>query len=92
VRRPRTGMWTRTDRLETSLTRAGLRRDCLRIAQVTGVDPEALIRDAELLVGRARAAGAITWDQINAFAAAELGVDPAALQADVDQVATWGRS
>jgi hypothetical protein len=91
VRRPRLGVWTRTDRLEAALTRAALRRDCQRIAHVTGVDPEELLREAEALVGRARAAGAITWEQINAFAGAELGVDPAALQADVDQVATWGR-
>lgn len=85
--RPRTGVWTRTERLEATLTRAELRRDCARIAHLTGVDPGALLREAEALVARARAAGAITWEQINAVAAVELGVDPAALQADVDAVA-----
>jgi len=92
VIRPRLGVWTRTERLEATLTRAGLRRDCARIAHQTGVDPDAVLREAEALVSRARAAGAITWAQITAFAAAELGVDPGDLQADVDQVAALGWS
>ncbi len=85
--RPRLGVWTRTGRLEATLTRAGLRRDCLRIARQTGIDPDALLREAEALVSRARAAGAITREQINAFAAAELGVNLADLQAERERVA-----
>ena len=85
--RPRLGVWPRTDRLKATLTRAGLRRDCLRIAHQTGVDPDALLRGAEELVNRARAAGAITWEQINAFAAAELGVNLADLQAERERFA-----
>jgi hypothetical protein len=62
VIRSRVGLWTRTDCLEATLTRAGLRRDCARIAHLTGVDPDALLRDAEALMSRAQAAGAIAWE------------------------------
>ncbi len=80
-------VWTRTDRVEARLERAALRRDATRIALTTGVDPEALIREAEALVGRARAAGAVTWEQINAYVATELGIDPDELRAEAERVA-----
>jgi hypothetical protein len=80
-------VWVRTDRVEARLERAALRRDATRIARLTGVDPEALIREAEALVGRARAAGAVTWEQINAYVAAELGIDPEELRVEAERVA-----
>jgi len=80
-------VWVRTDRVEARLERATLRRDATRISLATGVDPDTLIREAESLVGRARAAGAITREQINAYAAAELGIDPDELRAETARVA-----
>ena len=80
-------VWVRTDRVEEKLERASLRRDATRIALTTGADPEALIRAAEALVARARAAGARTWDEINAYAARELGIDPDELRAETERLA-----
>jgi len=54
VKRP-VNVWVRTDRVEARLERASLRQDATRIAQQMGVVPETLIREAEALVGRARA-------------------------------------
>jgi hypothetical protein len=83
----RVNVWVRTDRVQANLERASLRRDATRIAQQMGVVPETLIREAEALVGRARAAGAVTREQINAFAAEELGIDPDELRAETERVA-----
>ncbi len=83
----RVNVWVRTDRVEAKLERTSLRRDATRIALATGADPEALIREAEALVARARAAGARTWDEINAYAAHDLGIDPIELQAETARVA-----
>ncbi len=83
----RVNVWARTDRVEARLERATLDRNATRIALATGADPEALIREAEALVARARAAGARTWEEINAFAAEELGIDPSELQAERERVA-----
>jgi hypothetical protein len=80
-------VWVRTDRVEARMERASLRRDATRIALATGADPEALIREAEALVARARAAGAITREQINAYAAQELGIDPDELRAETERLA-----
>ncbi len=80
-------VWTRTDRVEARLERATLRRNATRIALATGADPEALIREAEALVARTRAAGARTWEEINAYAARELGIHPSELQAERARVA-----
>ncbi len=80
-------VWVRTDRVEARLERASLHRSATRIAQQMGGDPETLIRAAEALVARARAAGARTWDEINAYAAHDLGIDPDELQAETERVA-----
>jgi hypothetical protein len=80
-------VWVRTDRVEARMERTSLRRDATRIALATGADPEALIREAEALVSRARAAGAITWEQINAHAARELGINPDKLQEQTERIA-----
>ncbi len=80
-------VWVRTDRVEARMERASLRRDATRIALTTGVDPDTLIREAEALVSRARAAGAVTREQINAYAAQELGIDPDALRAETERLA-----
>jgi hypothetical protein len=85
-------VWVRTDRVEARMERASLRRDATRIALATGADPEALIREAEALVNRARAAGAITREQITAYAAQELGIDPDALRAETARVAAMRAS
>jgi hypothetical protein len=80
-------VWVRTDRVEEKLERATLHRDATRIAQQMGVVPETLICEAEALVGRARAAGAVTREQINAFVAEELGIDPDELRAETERLA-----
>ena len=83
----RATVWVRTDRVEARLERAALRRDATRIARATGVDPEALMWEAEALMRWARATGAITHEQITAFVAAELGIDPDELRAEAERVA-----
>jgi hypothetical protein len=80
-------VWLRTDRVEAKLERLTLHRNATRIAQQMGVVPETLIREAEALVGRARAAGAVTREQINAFTAEELGIDPDELRAETERLA-----
>ena len=80
-------VWVRTDRVEARMERATLHRNATRNALATGTDPEALIREAEALVARARASGARTWEEINAFAAEDLGIDPSDLQAETERVA-----
>ncbi len=86
MKRP-VNVWVRTDRVEARLERASLRQDATRIALTTGVDPDTLVREAEALVSRARASGARTWEEINAHAAKELGIDPSELQAETERVA-----
>jgi hypothetical protein len=88
----RVNVWVRTDRVEAKLERTSLRRDATRIALTTGGDPEALIREAEALVARARAAGARTREEINAYTAQELGIDPDELQAETERVAAMRAS
>ncbi len=83
-------VWVRTNRVAAQLARASLRRNATRIAQQMGVVPETLIREAEALVGRARAAGAVTREQITAYAARELGIDLSDLQAETERVAAMG--
>ncbi len=83
-------VWLRTDRVEARLERASPRRDATQVAHATGVDPHTLIREteaAEALVARARAAGAITREQITAYAAQELGIDPDELRAETERLA-----
>jgi hypothetical protein len=84
----RATVWVRTDRVEARLERASLRRDATRIARATGVDPDTLIREAELLMRRARATGAITHEQITVVVAAELGIDPDQLRVEAERLAT----
>ncbi len=80
-------VWVRTDRVEARLEEAARRRDARRIAGQVGVNPDTLVRDAQMLVGRARAAGASTWKQITAWTAAELGIDADALRAETERLA-----
>ncbi len=80
-------VWIRTDRVGARLERASSRRDATRMAHAMGVDPEALIRDAEALVGRARAAGAVTREEINAYVAHELNIDPDELRTETERLA-----
>ncbi len=85
--RRQVNVWTRTDRVEARLERAARRREARRIAGPMGGDPDTLVRDAQMLVGRARAAGASTWEQITAWTAADLGIDVDALRAETERVA-----
>ncbi len=80
-------VWVRTDRVEARLEEAARRRDARRIAGQMGVDPDTLARDAQMLVTRARAAGASTWEQITAWTAAEVGIDADALRAETERLA-----
>jgi hypothetical protein len=86
VRRP-VNVWVRADRVEAQLERASLHRDATRIAGQLGVDSDTLVRDAQMLVTRARAAGASTWEQIIAWTATELGIDVDALRAETERLA-----
>ncbi len=85
--RRQVNVWVRTDRVEAQLERVALRRDARRIAGQVGGDPDTLARDAQMLVTRARAAGASTWEQITAWTAAELGIDADALRAETERLA-----
>ncbi len=53
--RRQVNVWVRTDRVGARLERLTRHRHATRIAQQMGVVPEILIREAEALVGRARA-------------------------------------
>ena len=77
------GVWRRTERVLAGLERRLLRREVAWAAAEAGVDPEALLHEAEALIARARAAGARTTAEVDAFCAGELGLDPAAWAAEL---------
>jgi sirohydrochlorin ferrochelatase len=87
-------VWTRTGRLEASLQQvawrravavqdAELREVVARVAAETGADPGELLAEAQALVERARAAGARTQAEVDAFALGELGMTEEELRAEV---------
>ena len=80
------GVWTRAGRLQMPLERRALRREAELVAAEAGVDPGELLAEAEALLGRARAAGARTAAEVDAFCAGELGLDPAAWAAELAEL------
>jgi hypothetical protein len=78
-------VWARTERVEARVQDIALRREeavqdaelreaVARVAVETGVDPTDLLAEAQALVARARAAGARTQAEVDAFAATEVGL------------------
>lgn len=83
--RGQASVWSRTKRLEATQYRARLRLYAAHLATDLDITGEQLLTETEELTARAQAAGAMSPRQVVAFAAAEVGLDPAELWAEAQR-------